>query len=53
MNESTITNDTEIQELLKKAEECRQLIEDAENMLDAVLEDLEEALAEAYEGDPE
>ena len=53
MNENDNSNNAEIQELLKKAEECRQLIEDAENMLDAVLEDLEEALAEVYEGDPE
>lgn len=41
----------EIQELLKKAEETKQLIEDAENLLDAVLEDLEEAYAEECEGE--
>lgn len=39
----------EIQELLKKAEETKQLIEDAENLLDAVLEDLEEVYAEECE----
>ena len=39
----------EIQELLKKAEETKQLIQDARNLLDAVLEDLEEAQAEECE----
>lgn len=39
----------EIQELIKKAEETKQLIEDAENLLDAVLEDLEEVYAEECE----
>ena len=43
------TMNPEIQELLKKAEETRQLIEDAENLLDAVLEDLEEVYAEECE----
>ena len=41
----------EIQELIKKAEETQKLIEDAENLLDAVLEDLEEAYAEESEGE--
>lgn len=41
----------EIQELIKKAEETQKLIEDAENLLDAVLEDLEEAYAEECEGE--
>ncbi len=53
MNENNNSNSAEIQELLKKAEECSQLIEDAEKALDAVLEDLEEALAEEYGGDSE
>jgi len=39
----------EIQELLKKAEETKQLIQDARDLLDAVLEDLEEAYAEECE----
>ena len=39
----------EIEELLKKAEETKQLIEDARNLLDAALEDLEEAYAEECE----
>ena len=41
----------EIQELIKKAEETKQLIEDAQGLLDAVLEDLEEVYAEECEGD--
>jgi len=39
----------EIQELLKKAEETKQLIEDARNLLDAALDDLEEAYADECE----
>ena len=45
------TMNPEIQELLKKAEETKQLIEDAESLLDAVLEDLEEVYAEECEGE--
>ena len=40
---------TEIEELLKQIDEYQQLIDDAENALDAAIENLEEALAEAYE----
>ena len=36
----------EIEELLKKAEETEKLIEDASNLLDAALEDLEGAYAD-------
>lgn len=43
----------EVGALLMKIEEYKQLIEDAENALDAAVEDLEEALAEAAEEDPE
>lgn len=39
----------EIQELLTKIDEYKQLIEDAENALDAAIENLEEALEEASE----
>ena len=39
----------EIQELLTKIDEYKQLIEDAENALDAAIENLEEALEEANE----
>ena len=44
-------NETGIRALQKKAEETEQLIRYAENLLDAVLEDLEEAYAEAYEAE--
>lgn len=40
---------TEIQETLEKIREYEQLIEDAENALDAAIENLEEAYAEAFE----
>lgn len=39
----------EIQELLKQIDDYKQLAEDTENALDAAIENLEEALAEAYE----
>ncbi len=41
--------DGEIRDLLKKIDDYKQLIEDAENALDASIENLEEALAEAAE----
>lgn len=47
--EKRMTNQLEIQELLKKAEETKQLIQDARDLLDAALEDLEEAYAEECE----
>ena len=37
----------EIQELLKQIDEYKQIIDDAENALDAAIENLEEALEEA------
>ena len=40
---------TEIKELLAMIDEYKQLIEDAENALDAAIENLEEALAEENE----
>ena len=39
----------EIRDLMKKIDEYKQLIEDAENALDAAIENLEEALEEAAE----
>lgn len=47
--EGEISMNKEIQELLQKAEDTKQLIQDARDLLDAVLEDLEEAYAEECE----
>ena len=49
MNEKNNSLNGEIQELLKKIDDYKQLIEDAENALDAAIENLEEALVEASE----
>ena len=40
---------TEIKEITEKIDRYQQIIDDAENVLDAAIENLEEALAEAYE----
>lgn len=40
---------TEIKEITEKIDRYQQIIDDAENALDAAIENLEEALAEAYE----
>ncbi len=41
----------EIRDLMKKIDEYKLLIDDAENALDATIEELEEALAEANEAE--
>ena len=51
MSEAKKMTQNEIRELLKKIDEYQQLISDAENALDAAIENLEEALAEAYEAE--
>ena len=53
MSENKNAQSAEIQEILKKIDEYNELIDDAENALDAAIENLEEALAEAYGGDLE
>lgn len=53
MSENKNAQSAEIQEILKKIDEYNELIDDAENALDAAIENLEEALAEAYGVDPE
>ena len=45
----TTMSQNEVNELLKKIDEYKQLIEDAENALDATIEELEELLAELDE----
>ena len=49
MGEERKLSEIEIRELKKKIDEYEQVIKDAENALDAATEDLEEALAEAFE----
>ena len=49
--EKPMSNKQEIEELLQKVDEYKQIIEDAMNALDAALEDLEEAYAEECEGE--
>ncbi len=53
MSENKNAQSAEIQEILKKIDEYNELIDNAENALDAAIENLEEALAEAYGGDLE
>ncbi len=49
MGEERKLSEIEIRALKKKIDEYEQVIKDAENALDAATEDLEEALAEAFE----
>ena len=49
MSEKNNSLKGEILDLQKKIDEYKQLIEDAENALDAAIENLEEALEEAAE----
>ena len=49
MSEEMMLVETERLELLKKIDEYKRIIDDAENALDAAIMDLEELLAEAYE----
>ena len=49
MNEKNNNQTEEIRELLRQIDEYQQLIRDAEDALDAAIENLEEAFAEQYE----
>lgn len=51
MSEERKLSEIEIRALKKKIDEYEQVITDAENALDAATENLEEALAEACEGE--
>ena len=51
MGEKNRIAGAEIRELNEKIQEYEQLISDAENALDAAIENLEEAYAEAYEAE--
>lgn len=51
MSEVKDMTEIERQELLRKIDEYKQIIEDAENALDAAIEELEELLAEIGESE--